>query len=188
MKYFPRKYQESQIDWFGKHGIPSHICVAFRKCNEQIQLLTFCHILKSCTQDRSTVLVLMANVIKQLKSTMPPVDSMFYQQDNAGCYRCRPALFAQSSTAANKVLRYGILIFPMEKGVRERVTTKRRQLRLTRGHTSRALMRYMMPWRYPIIECHALGLCSGWPSQDQWGELSFKHRLYHRRHPCLEGT
>ena len=145
MKYFRKKYQESQIDWFGKHSIPWHISVAFRKRNEQIQLLTFCHILKSCTQDSSTVLVLMANVIKQLKSTMPPVDSMFYQQDNAGCYRCRPVLIAQSSTAADKVLQYGILIFPMEKGVRECVTAKQRQLRLTCGHTSRALMRYMMP-------------------------------------------
>ena len=25
MKYLPRKYRESQTDWFGKRGIPWHI-------------------------------------------------------------------------------------------------------------------------------------------------------------------
>ena len=71
MKYLPRKYRESQTDWFGKRGIPWHISVAFRKLDEQIELLTFCHIFKSCTQDSSAVLAVMANVIEQLKSTMP---------------------------------------------------------------------------------------------------------------------
>ena len=48
-------------------GIPWH----FRKRAEQIELLTFCHIFKSCTQDSSTVLAVMTNVIQQRKSTMP---------------------------------------------------------------------------------------------------------------------
>ena len=71
MKYLPRKYHESQTNWFGKRGIPWHIIVAFRKREEQIELLTFCHIFKSCKQHRSTVLAVMANVTKQVKSTMP---------------------------------------------------------------------------------------------------------------------
>ena len=84
-----RKYRESQTDWFGKRGIPWHISVAFRKRDEQIELLTFCHIFKSCTQDSSAVLVVMANVIEQLKSTMP-------RMDTAGCYHCGASIVCAS--------------------------------------------------------------------------------------------
>lgn len=31
MKYLPRKYRESQSDWFGKRGISWHIAVVTRK-------------------------------------------------------------------------------------------------------------------------------------------------------------
>lgn len=96
MKYLPRKYRESQTDWFGKRGIPWHISVAFRKRDEQIELLTFCHIFKSCTQDSSAVLAVMANVIEQLKSTMPRMDTVFYRQDNAGCYHCGASIICAS--------------------------------------------------------------------------------------------
>ena len=36
MKYLPRKYRESQTDWFGKRGIPWHISVAFRKVSDHL--------------------------------------------------------------------------------------------------------------------------------------------------------
>ena len=42
--------------------------------------------------------------------------------------------------AANKALGFGISIFPMHKGVRKRVTAKRRPLRFTCGHTSTLAM------------------------------------------------
>ena len=96
MKYLPRKYRESQTDWFGKRGIPWHISVAFRKRDGRIELLTFCHIFKSCTQDSSAVLAVMANVIAQLKSTMPRMDTVFYRQDNAGCYHCGASIICAS--------------------------------------------------------------------------------------------
>ena len=44
-----------------------------------------------------------------------------------------PALLAQASSPANKVLRSGVLISPMHKGIRERVTAKRRPSRFTCG-------------------------------------------------------
>ena len=44
-----------------------------------------------------------------------------------------PALLAQASSTANKVLRSCVLILPMHKGVRERVTAKRRPWRFTCG-------------------------------------------------------
>ena len=36
MKFLPRKYRESQTDWFSKRGIPWHITVAFRKVSDQL--------------------------------------------------------------------------------------------------------------------------------------------------------
>ena len=88
MKYLPRKYRESQTDWFGKRGIPWHISVAFRKVSDHFQMLTFAHIFQTCTQDSCAVLAVMADVIKQLETTMPGLNTVSYRQDNAGCYHC----------------------------------------------------------------------------------------------------
>ena len=82
MKYLPRKYRESQTDWFGKRRIPWHLAVATRR---ELQMLTFAHIFKSCSQDSSAILAVMADVIRQLKI-------VYYRQDNAGCYHCRTTL------------------------------------------------------------------------------------------------
>ena len=64
MKYLPRKYRESQNDWFGKRGIPWHISVAFRKVSDHLQRLTFAHIVQPYCQDNCAVLAVMADVIK----------------------------------------------------------------------------------------------------------------------------
>ena len=114
------------------YGIPWHISVAFRKRAEQIELLTFCHIFKSCTQVSRRVLAVMANVIQQLNSTMLRMDTVFYRQ-MLGVTAAGPALLAQALSPANKVLRSGVLISPMHKGIRERVTAKRRPSRFTCG-------------------------------------------------------
>ena len=93
MKYLPRKYRESQKDWFGKRGFPWHITVATRKgVTGDVEMLTLVHILPSCSQDNCAVLAVMADVIKQLKSIMPGLKSVFYRQDNAGCYHCGPII------------------------------------------------------------------------------------------------
>jgi len=42
------------------------------------------------------VLAVMANVIEQLKSTMPRMDTVFYRQDNAGCYHCKGSIACAS--------------------------------------------------------------------------------------------
>ncbi|KAK3722873.1 hypothetical protein QZH41_020449, partial [Actinostola sp. cb2023] len=88
MKYLPRKFKESQTDWFGKRGIPWHVTVATRKNGLEHEMLTFVHIFPSCSQDSCAVIAVMADVIKQLKITMPSLTSVFYRQDNAGCYHC----------------------------------------------------------------------------------------------------
>ena len=100
MKYLPRKYRESQTDWFGKRGIPWHISVAFRKVSDRLQMLTFAHIFQTCSQDSCAVLAVMANVLKQLKTTMPGLNSVSYRQDNAGCYHCGATIVCASVLGA----------------------------------------------------------------------------------------
>lgn len=100
MKYLPRKYRESQTDWFGKRGISWHISVAFKKVSDQFQMLSFVHIFQTCDQDSCAVLVVMADVIKQLKSTMPDLKTVNYRQDNAGCYHCGATIACASTLGA----------------------------------------------------------------------------------------
>ena len=88
MKYLPRKYGESQTDWFGKRGIPWHVTVATKREGDEMQMLTFVHIFKPCNQDNCAVLAVMVDVIRQLKITVPNLASVYYRQDNAGCYHC----------------------------------------------------------------------------------------------------
>lgn len=89
MKFLPRKYRESQSDWFAKRGIPWHITVALRqRPNQQLETTTFVHIFQTCSQDSDAVLGIMADVLTKLKIGMPSLESVFYRQDNAGCYHC----------------------------------------------------------------------------------------------------
>ena len=52
MKFIPRKYRESQADWFGKRGISWHVNVAMRKhAGKTLQTLTLFHVLQRSSQD-----------------------------------------------------------------------------------------------------------------------------------------
>ena len=89
MKSLPRKYRESQSDWFGKRGLSWHITVATR-CQSQDQgfeMMTFAHVFKSCSQDSFTVQAIMSDVLWKLKEMMPTLRFVYYRQDNARCYR-----------------------------------------------------------------------------------------------------
>ena len=73
MKFIPRKYRESQRDWFGKRGIPWHVSVAMRKESTsnagKYETLTMCHVFRSCSQDSCAVLSVMSDVLKDLKAS-----------------------------------------------------------------------------------------------------------------------
>ena len=92
MKYLPRKYRESQTDWFGKRGIPWYLTVATKREEGELQMLTFAHIFKSFSQDSSAVLAVMADVIWQLKIAILGLKIVYYRQDNACCYHCGATL------------------------------------------------------------------------------------------------
>lgn len=94
MKFLPKKYRESQSDWFGKKGISWHIAVATRKVQGQVQTLTFVHIFQKCPQDSPVVQSILDDVVKQLKTNFPEIDKIYLRQDNAGCYHCIATLLA----------------------------------------------------------------------------------------------
>ena len=96
MKYLLRKYCESQTDWFGKRGIPWHISVAFRKMDGEVELMTFCHIFKHTNQESSAVGAVAQDVIQRVKHVMPYLSTVYYRQDNAGCYHSGPTMVFSS--------------------------------------------------------------------------------------------
>lgn len=116
MKYLPRKFRESQTDWFGKRGIPWHISVVFRKVNSQLEMLTFVHVFNACTQDYCAVLAIMADVIKQLKAAMPSLKTVHYRQDNAGCYHSGPTIICASKIGAELGVKIKRLDFSDPQG------------------------------------------------------------------------
>ena len=93
MKYVPRKYRESQRDWFGKRDISWHISVAIKtSIDKRIEMLTFAHIFESCSQDSPTVLAIFDDVLQQLKSILPSLELVYMKQDNAECYHSAPTM------------------------------------------------------------------------------------------------
>ncbi|XP_066270491.1 uncharacterized protein [Branchiostoma lanceolatum] len=86
MKFLPRKYRESQTDWFGKRGLPWHISVAHRRCDASIFVETFIHLFQTCTQDSSSVVSILQHTVQQLKEELPTLQSIYIRSDNAGCY------------------------------------------------------------------------------------------------------
>ena len=89
MKYLPKKFRESQTDWFGKRGLPWHITVATRKGNDgKIEMMTFVQLFEACNQDSSAVLVILNDVLRRRKDVMPHLQSIYPRQYKAGCYHC----------------------------------------------------------------------------------------------------
>ncbi len=90
IKFIPRKYRESQADWFGKRGLSWHISVAMTKSSEEpLQMLTLVHLFQKSNQDSLYVLAIIDDVIEKLKNVMPGLKSVNFRQDNAGCFSVR---------------------------------------------------------------------------------------------------
>ena len=72
--------------------------VAARRASdhEQLEMMTFTHVFQSCSQDSYAVLAIMSDVVGKLKKIMPNLKTVFYRQDNAGCYRSGPTIVGPS--------------------------------------------------------------------------------------------
>ena len=98
--FIPRKFRESQSDWFGKRGIPWHITVAIRRNSGEVEMMTFVHVFESATaQDSSAVLAILDDVVSQLKTIMPELQTISIRSDNVGCYHCAQTLISAPQIA-----------------------------------------------------------------------------------------
>ena len=112
MKFLPRKFRESQSDWFGKRGIPWHISVAIRSNKGEMEMMTFVHVFDSATtQDSSTVLAILDDVFIQLKIVMPELQTIHIRSDNAGCYHCAQTLITAPQIAKRRGLQISRIDF-----------------------------------------------------------------------------
>ena len=103
MKLLPRKFRESQTDWFGKRKISWHITVATRKNKDgEIEMQTFVHIFEICNQDSSTVVAILDDVFKQQTSIPPEISTIYLRQDNAGCYHSASTLLTIQQVATQE--------------------------------------------------------------------------------------
>lgn len=94
MKFLPQRYRESQSDWFGKRGISWHISVVYRRSDSQLQWQGYVHIIQSCSQDSTSVISIMQDVLRSVKSEYPNVTKAYFRQDNAGCYHSSATILA----------------------------------------------------------------------------------------------
>ena len=99
MKFIPRRYRESQTDWFGKRGISWHISVATRKVGGNLQNLTLVHVFDKSNQDSMYVIAVIDDVIFQLKRAMPELKSVNFRQDNAACYHSSATMIGVQNLA-----------------------------------------------------------------------------------------
>ena len=74
-----------------------HSTVVTRRAqNKDLQMMTFVHAFQTCNQDSCAVLSIMKNFIGELKSHLSQLKSVFYRQDNAGCYHCGATIMGAS--------------------------------------------------------------------------------------------
>lgn len=97
MKFLPRKFRESQAQWFGKRGLSWHIteCVLVDNTTQaDYHSLTYVHIFDQCSQDNQTVLSILQHILQHLSSTYPHLKRAHRRSDNAGCYHAAGTLAA----------------------------------------------------------------------------------------------
>ena len=104
MKYLPRKFRESQCDWFAKRGIPWHITVVLTRPDQSgpLEKQTIVHVFQSCPQDSVAVTAILRDVLVTLKEQRPELEKVYCKQDNAGCYHCGSTIVG-STPASGKL-------------------------------------------------------------------------------------
>ena len=97
MKFLPMKYRGKMTGWFGKRDLSWHIThvVRLRKCSSHppssntrtYEHGPFVHVFNNCAQNGSTVVSILTNVFKKLKTEDSQIKAVFVRTDNAGCFK-----------------------------------------------------------------------------------------------------
>ena len=78
--------------------------------------MTFVHVYQTCNQDSCAVLSIMKDVIQKLKSQLPQLKTVFYRQDNAGCYHCGATIVGASFAGCCSVVSVKRMDFSYPQG------------------------------------------------------------------------
>ena len=79
-----------------RHVLAHYRSYSWGRKNKELQMMTFVHVFQTGNQDSCAVLSIMKAVIGKLKSLLPQLKSVFYRQDNAGCYHCGATIVGAS--------------------------------------------------------------------------------------------
>jgi len=72
MKFLPRKFKETQQEWFGKRGITWHISYCVTKIEEEVIVTVFSHLFsQSVSQGSSVVSAVMRDTMQRIKQAFP---------------------------------------------------------------------------------------------------------------------
>lgn len=88
MKFLPRRFKETQMEWFGKRGISWHIshCVRRTSSNE-CEVSVYSHLFRqSISQSSEVVAAVMFHTLQEEKTRHPEIKEAFYRSDCAGSY------------------------------------------------------------------------------------------------------
>ena len=88
MKFLPRRFKETQMEWFGKRGISLHIshCVRCTSSNE-CEVSVYLHLFRqSISHNSEVVAAVMCHTLQEEKARHPEIKEAFYQSDCAGSY------------------------------------------------------------------------------------------------------
>ena len=88
MKFLPRRFKETQMEWFGKRGISWHIshCVRRTSSNEW-EVSVYSHLFRqSISQNSEVVAAVMCHTLQEEKTRHPEINEAFYRSDCAGSY------------------------------------------------------------------------------------------------------
>ena len=88
MKFVQMKYREKQSEWFGKRGMSWHVTSAITKdaSTNEVVVKSFIHLFDNCSQDWFSVLSIIEDTLKTMKSDNPQLDKIYLRSDEAGCY------------------------------------------------------------------------------------------------------
>ena len=116
MKFLPQLFRESQQDWFAKRGISWHISVVYRRVGQVFQTQAFVHLIQSCSQDSSAVILIMEHVLRTLKRENPNIATVYLRQDNAGCYHSANTILACPAIEKSSGVRIARIDFSDPQG------------------------------------------------------------------------